>query len=53
MSDAWLNDHVDVLTRTIKRLEGEGTTRAERLIVRYSQLLSLARLEQIRRSDGD
>jgi hypothetical protein len=53
MSDAWLADHVETLERTIQRLRDEGTSRASRLIHRYGLMLNAARLEQIRRSDGD
>jgi hypothetical protein len=53
MSDAWISDHIDVLERTIARLRAEGTSRAEHLVERYSRMLTAARLEQIRRSDGD
>jgi hypothetical protein len=53
MSDGWLDDHVAVLERTISRLKAEKTSRACLLIERYSRMLADARLEQIRRSDGD
>jgi hypothetical protein len=53
MSDSWLDDHVGLLKRTIQRLKAENTSRACWLIERYSRMWAEARLEQIRRSDGD
>jgi hypothetical protein len=51
MSDGWLLSHVSMPERTLAKLKGEGTTRAESLIERYSMMRCAALLELARRED--